>query len=54
MQDLIKSADLLTLTGALQIALTAARDADGPVERTSCLDLATQINQEISARAARA
>ena len=54
MQDLIKTADLLTLTGALQIALTAARDADGPVERTSCLDLATQINREISARAARA
>lgn len=54
MQDLIKAADTRTLTGALEVALIGARNADGPIERTSCLDLASQINREISARAAKA
>ena len=50
MQKLITAADLHTLTGALQIALTHARQAEGPIERRECLDLATQINAELSRR----
>lgn len=50
MQKLIAAADLHTLTGALQIALTHARQAEGPIERRECLDLATQINAELSRR----
>lgn len=54
MQNLILAADLLTLTGAMQIALNEAKKAQGPVERRELLDLATQINAEISRRAAKA
>ena len=51
MTELIAAADLRTLHGALEIALKGAKDAQGPVERTECLSLATDINAEISRRA---
>ena len=47
--DAIRKADLFTLFGALEIALTEVRTASHE-ERTSCLALATQINEEIGRR----
>ena len=51
MTSYIKAADLRTLHGALGIALNGADEAQGPIERKVCLDLATEINKEISRRA---
>ena len=48
--DAISKADLWTLFGALEIALTDVHTANHE-ERTACLALATQINEEIGRRA---
>ena len=48
--DAISKADTWTLFGALEIALTEVHTASQE-ERTACLALATQINEEIGRRA---
>ena len=48
--DSIRKADIYTLFGALETALKEVHTA-GPKERTACLALATQINDEINRRA---
>tara|TARA_B100000900_G_scaffold398429_1_gene399768 strand:- start:504 stop:689 length:186 start_codon:yes stop_codon:yes gene_type:complete len=50
MTDCIKAADLRALHGALEIALKGGREG-GPLEREICLEMATEINKEISRRA---
>lgn len=50
MTDFIKTADLTTLYGALEIALTEANKNNISEERTELLSLATRINAEISYR----
>ena len=45
----LKQADLFTLFGALQIALEEVHTGNHE-ERTACLALATQINEEIGRR----
>ena len=48
--DAISKADLCTLFGALEIALKEVHTASRE-DRTACLALATQINDEINRRA---
>ena len=50
MLDLIANADSHTLNGAFQVAIKGAQNATGPMERKYCLELATQINDELSRR----
>ena len=50
MTNFIKTADLTTLYGALEIALTEANKNNISEERTELLSLATRINAEISHR----
>ena len=48
--DFIKTANITTLYGALEIALTEANKNNISEERTELLNLATKINAEISFR----
>lgn len=50
MTELIKNADLTTLYGALEVALTEANKTNISKARTELLEFATAVNAEISKR----